>query len=77
MPSGVSNIPGAQCCAIVSGEFSMKQESQLAVVPKRENFSLSPAEDSREAPLLPSLAEVGVDTEYTGVVRVGGKGGAF
>ncbi len=41
-------------------------------MPKEQDFNLSPTEESQKFSILPAVAELGVDLDYKGVVRVGG-----
>jgi hypothetical protein len=55
----------------------MNQVTQQTPTPKSQAFTLAPMGDSEQLDVLPTVAEVGVDTEFNGVVRVGGMAGTL
>jgi hypothetical protein len=50
----------------------MNQMNQHISIPKEKDFNLAPTQESQKFSVLPAVAELGVDLDYKGVVRVGG-----
>lgn len=51
--------------------MQMEAQNLHQPMPKEREFSLAPNED-QQLSLVPTIAERGVDLEYTGVIRIGG-----